>query len=243
MILVVRKRQLAPLLGSVLLILSLVITGKNAVTTVSGNVTMEAMPVVVIDAGHGGEDGGAVSRDGIQESPLNLQIALQTEQILRFLGQRTEMTRREEVSLGDTALDTIRERKVSDIHTRVRLVNECENAVALISVHQNSLPESPVTHGAQAFWNTQKEADRLAELIQDALNAAINRDRKKEPRKIQDSIYLMKHVNIPAVMVECGFLSNIEDTKKLQTEKHQVTLAVSVAAGCLRWIAGEEMTT
>lgn len=193
----------------------------------------------VVDAGHGGEDGGAVSETGVTESRLNLEIALRVNDFLRFTGQRTVLTRSGEDALH-TEGETIRARKGSDIRNRVARVNETENAV-LVSVHQNSLPSSPVTHGAQVFWNRQEGGEILARLVQDALNGAVNTDNEKQPRKIADTIYLMKNVTAPAVLVECGFLSNAAETALLQEPSHQTILAAAITAGCLRCLAGEEL--
>ena len=150
------------------------------------------------------------------------------------------MTRSEDLSICDPGLATIRERKSSDLKNRVELVNQKENAV-LLSIHQNSLPSSPVTHGAQAFWNARSGAEALAQGIQDTLNAWINTERPKEPKEIPSSIYLMKNVQSPGVLVECGFLSHTEETALLQEPSHQIKLAAAVTAGCLRTLAGEEL--
>lgn len=195
---------------------------------------------VIIDAGHGGEDGGAVSADGaVSESHLNLSVALRVNDLLRFSGQHTVMVRTEDVSIH-TGGDTIRARKASDIRNRVALVNETANAV-LLSIHQNSLPSSPITHGAQVFWNQQDGAESLANVVQDSLNTVINPENPKQPRRIPDTIYLMKHAAAPAILVECGFLSNKEDTERLQDPAHQIKLAAAITTGCLRCLAGEEV--
>ena len=110
----------------------------------------------------------------------------------------------------------------------------------LLSIHQNSLPSSPVTHGAQTFWNRQEGAEALARTLQAGLNPVVNTHRAKEPKPIPDSIYLMNHVDAPAVLVECGFLSNREEAARLQQEDYQKTLAAVIAAGYLRWMAGED---
>lgn len=197
-------------------------------------------PIIwIIDAGHGGEDGGAVSPIGITESGLNLDIALRTNDLLRFTGQRTRLTRADGNAIH-TEGETIRARKASDIRNRVALVNGTENAV-LVSIHQNSLPSSPVTHGAQVFWNRQEGGETLAQLVQDSLNGAINIGNEKQEKKIPDTIYLMKHVTAPAILVECGFLSHPEETKLLQDPSHQIKLAAAMTAGCLRALAGEEL--
>ena len=195
---------------------------------------------VVIDPGHGGEDGGAVSPGGVQESHINLAVSKQLHDLLRFAGVPTVMTREEDVTICDEGLGTIRARKTSDIRNRVAIVNGTENAV-LLSIHQNSLPSSRVTHGAQVFWNTGEGAEALAGVVQDALNTAVNAGNEKLPRKIPATIYLMNHVTAPAILVECGFLSNSSETVKLQEPSYQLKLAAAVATGYLRCLAGEEV--
>lgn len=198
------------------------------------------LPVtVIVDPGHGGEDGGAVSADGSSESQLNLAVATQVNDLLRFAGQRTIMTRTEDVSIH-TEGSTIRARKASDIRNRVALVNGTEQSV-LLSIHQNSLPSSPVTHGAQVFWNQQAGAEELARVVQDSLNSTINAGNEKHPKQIPGTIYLMKHVTAPAILVECGFLSNAEETAKLQEPSYQMKLAAAITTGYLRCLAGEEV--
>lgn len=196
---------------------------------------------VVVDAGHGGEDGGAVSPDGVEESRINLEIAMRVNDLLRFAGQETVLTRREDVTIADPDLATVRQRKASDLQNRVALVNSTENAV-LLSIHQNSLPSSVVTHGAQVFWNQREGAEMLAETVQDTLNAWINTGNEKKPKPIPATIYLMKNITAPGVIVECGFLSNPEETVQLQQPSYQLKLAAAVAAGYLRCRTGEEIS-
>ena len=195
--------------------------------------------VWVVDPGHGGEDGGAVSPEGVTESKLNLEIALRLNDLLRFTGQKTVMTRTEDRSIH-TQGDTIRARKASDIRNRVELVNALENGV-LLSIHQNSLPSSPITHGAQVFWNRQEGGETLAQALQKALNDAVNIGNEKNSKRIPDTIYLMKHITPPAALIECGFLSNAKETRLLQESSYQIKLAAAVTAGCLRALAGEEL--
>lgn len=195
---------------------------------------------VVVDAGHGGEDGGATSPDGVEESHINLEIALRVNDLLRFAGQRTRLTRSEDITISDPNLATMRQRKVSDLKNRVEIVNSTRNAV-LLSIHQNSLPSSVVTHGAQVFWNRQEGAEELAGTVQDSLNRCINIKNEKHPKPIPDTIFLMKHITVPGIIVECGFLSNVEETARLQTPSYQLKLAVAVAGGYLCCAAGEEV--
>ena len=192
----------------------------------------DAPVTVVIDPGHGGEDGGAVSPGGVPESQINLAVSLRVHDLLRFAGQRTRLTRSEDVTICDEGLDTMRQRKSSDLKNRVRIVEETENAI-LLSIHQNSLPSSPVTHGAQVFWNRREGAESLAGQVQDALNAGINAGNEKRSRQIPDTIYLMKNITAPGVLVECGFLSNGPETERLQDPDYQLRLATAIAAGYL----------
>ena len=193
----------------------------------------EERVTLVIDPGHGGEDGGAVSADGaVKESGLNLSIVLRVEDLMTFLGQPTVMTRREDVSIHSQEAATARQKKVSDLHNRVALVNGTEGAV-LLSIHQNSLPSSTVTHGAQVFWNSKEGADALAQSVQDALNTAVNVGNEKKTKAIPATIYLMKNINAPGILVECGFLSNREETAMLQQPAYQTRLAAAITAGCL----------
>lgn len=242
MILLIRKRTLLYtwLAVCIMGLSAIFLAGSRQAFTPTGAMGQGSrVQTVVIDPGHGGEDGGAVADDGTEESGINLAVSLRLEGIFRFLGVPTEMTRREDVMVCDSGLATLRQRKVSDIHNRAALVNQTPGAV-LLSIHQNSLPSSPVTHGAQVFWNRQEGAEALAGQMQELLNEKINTHRPKEAKRISDGIYLMNHVNVPAVLVECSFLSNREEAARLQQEDYQKTLAAVIAAGYLRWMAGED---
>lgn len=199
------------------------------------------LPVtVVVDPGHGGEDGGAVSTDGsVTESQINLNVAQRVFDLLVLTGQNTIMTRTEDISIHSISAETARQKKISDLHNRAALVNGTENAV-LLSIHQNSLPSSPVTHGAQVFWNTKPGADELAQSVQDALNLTINSGNEKHTKQIPSTIYLMKNITVPGILVECGFLSNAEETLRLQEPAYQIKLAAAVTAGYLS--AREELS-
>ena len=241
MILLIRKRTLLYTWLAVCMIglSAIFLAGSRRAFTPTGAMGQGSrVQTVVIDPGHGGQDGGAVAADGTAESEINLAVSLRLEGILRFAGVPTEMTRREDVMVCDPGLSTMRQRKVSDIHNRVELVNGIPGAV-LLSIHQNSLPSSPVTHGAQAFRNREPEAEALAQTMQDTLNTVVNTHRAKEPKQIAESIYLMNHVTVPAVLVECGFLSNEEETARLRQGEYQTKLAAAIAAGYLQWAAGE----
>ena len=134
----------------------------------------------------------------------------------------------------DPGLATMRQRKVSDLHNRASFVNGVPNAV-LLSIHQNSLPSSPVTHGAQTFWNRQEGAEALARTLQAGLNPVVNTHRAKEPKPIPDSIYLMNHVDAPAVLVECGFFSLAFVDALVLSVVLGLRVALGIACGVLAW--------
>ena len=234
-LLIITKRAVRLLILTVLVLLflpaALRLTRDRVMPAFSGKDVI-ASQTIVIDAGHGGEDGGAVASDGTVESGINLEIAKRLELVFAFLGHNTSMTRREDVSIHSDDAETIRQKKVSDLKNRVQLVNGTPDPV-LISIHQNSLPTVPSVHGAQVFFGKVEPGGEIAASIQNALNLSVNQGAEKKPKAIDPGIYLMKNVQCPAVLVECGFLSNAEETKKLNTSSYQTRLAIAVAAGFL----------
>ena len=223
-IVVVKKSRLIWGAAS-LLAVALMLSAPKAAETFS---PAETVPLtVIVDAGHGGEDGGAVAADGTKESGINLSIALKTEALLVFLGCDTKMTRETDISIHDDMAETLRQKKVSDLKNRAALVNGTKGAV-LLSIHQNSLPQDTSVRGAQAFYN--EPGKHIAESIQQALNTAVNA-KTKEAKAAPKSVYLMKNAVVPAVLVECGFLSNGEETALLQEENQQKKLACTIVAG------------
>ena len=189
--------------------------------------------VWVIDAGHGGEDGGAVAADGSKESDMNLAIARRLDALLVLLGEETRMTRTEDISIHDGSASTLREKKRSDLENRVELVNSTQGAI-LVSIHQNSLPSSKRTHGAQVFFRKEEGSAALANAVQHALNETVNLENEKTEKAIDPSIYLMKNVTAPAILIECGFLSNENETALLKSADYQQKLAVVIASGLLQ---------
>lgn len=206
--------------------------GSAAYTSAFSASSFDEGPTVVVDAGHGGEDGGAVAADGTVEAGLNLAIALRTRDLLTFAGVDTVMTRSGDAAIYDDSAATLREKKVSDLKNRAALVNDTPNAV-LLSIHQNSLPSSPATHGAQVFFNGAEGAVPLASGVQEALNQAVNTEKAKSPAAIGSSVYLMQNITAPGILVECGFLTNEAEAALLQTPEHQLRLAAAITAGLL----------
>ena len=193
--------------------------------------------VLVIDPGHGGFDGGALAEDGTVEAQVNLAVALQMEDLARLIGVETVMTRREDTALDDPKAGTIRQRKSSDLKNRAELANSVSGGV-LVSIHQNSLPEVRSVHGAQVFYNHAQGSEQLALAVQDALNRVVN-DRPKESKAAGKNIYLLCHTTAPAILVECGFLSNAQETELLNTPVHQTRLAVTILAAVMGQLSQE----
>ena len=192
---------------------------------------------LVLDAGHGGEDGGAVSLSGVPESGINLAIVQKLDQLLGLYGEAPLLLRSEDISLHDDSAQTLREKKVSDLHNRVARIEETEHAV-LLSVHQNTFPDGKY-HGAQVFYSNGELSQPLAQLTQETLRAALDPGNTREAKPIPDSVYLMNHITCPEILVECGFLSNAEEDLLLQSGAYQTKLASALAASWLQWLDEE----
>ena len=200
--------------------------GNWATQTVSSMIPMARQGTVVIDAGHGGVDGGATSCTGVPESRINLEIALQREDLFPMLGYRTLMIRRTDVSVF-TSGDTIAAKKVSDLRQRVRIVNETENSV-LVSIHQNTFSDSRYS-GAQVFYGKEEWSGELAERVQRSFVSILNPGSNRAA-KPAEGVYLMQNITRPGILVECGFLSNPEEEAKLRDKAYQQKLCAILAA-------------
>ena len=200
--------------------------GNIAITAIAEKIPMERSDTIIIDAGHGGEDGGATSCSGKLESSFNLEIALKLNDLLHLLGYQTQMIRTTDRSVY-TQGDTIAAKKVSDLKQRVKTVNETEDAL-LISIHQNTFPESRY-RGAQVFYGPAGESRQLADNLQTAFIETINPGSNRKSKKA-DGIYLMQHIDCTGILVECGFLSNPEEEAMLQTEEYQRRICCVIGA-------------
>lgn len=210
----------------ILVCIILSISVERTVTTISENRIVQRNIVFVIDAGHGGEDGGAVSCTGITESSINLQIALRLDDLLHLLGYETVMIRKTDISVYTDGA-TIAARKLSDLKQRVKMVNETEHGI-LLSIHQNIFPEGKY-HGAQVFYNDHSGAKEMAQALQNNFAATINSGSKRQCKSAKD-IYLMDHIRHPGLLIECGFLSNAEEEGKLRSEEYQKKICCVIAS-------------
>ena len=196
---------------------------------------------LIIDAGHGGEDGGAVSLSGALESHINLAIAKRLNGVLGLYGVRTVLLREEDISLHTKEAQSLRLKKNSDLHNRVNLVNGQDDAV-LLSIHQNSYPDKRYS-GAQVFYAPTEGSREMAQIMQETLRATLNPENNRLEKQIPDTIYLMNHIFCPGILVECGFLTHPQEEQLLQSAGYQTKLAVALAGGYLRSNTYEERET
>ncbi len=206
---------------------SFVVSKKKAVDASSDNLTDKT---IIIDAGHGGPDGGTSAADGTLEKTLNLQIALKLEETLNAMGLNTVMTRSEDISIHDESADTIRKKKISDLKNRLSIINNTDNSI-FVSIHQNHFSES-VYNGTQVFYSKNNPGSiLLADSIRQSVVSVLQKENTREIKQSGTDIYLLYHAESPSVMVECGFLSNKDDTEKLKDENYQRKLAFVIAMG------------
>lgn len=186
--------------------------------------------VIIIDPGHGGEDGGAQSESGILEKHINMSISNYLNELFSFFGYDTVMTRTDDRLIYDSGCNTIREKKVSDIHNRMTILENNPDAVFL-SIHQNHFDGSSC-RGTQVFYSGNNDrSERIAQSIQETVVSDIQQDNKRKIKKSGSEIYLLCHAESPAVMVECGFLSNPEEAQKLNTDEYQKIMAFEIFKG------------
>ena len=191
---------------------------------------------VVLDAGHGGEDGGATGVSGTSEAALNLDISLRLRDLLRLCGARVSMIRETDTAVYSDGCRTISEKKVSDIKNRTETVNQTENAL-LLSVHQNFFTEGKY-HGAQVFYAKTPGSQALAEQLQANLALGLEPGNRRQCKK-SDGVYLMEHIGCTGVLVECGFLSNYEEEQRLLQPEYQKKLAAVIAGTLSVWLSEE----
>ena len=182
----------------------------------------------------GGEDGGAVSENGISEANINLQIALKLQNLLEQSGATVILTRSTDEAIYDANSDgSMRQKKVSDLKNRVKIGNS-SFADVFVSIHLNKIPQEQY-YGWQTFYkNNNEQSKQLAESIQNNLNEAIQKENNRLAKTIQN-IYIVDNVEIPMTIVECGFLSNHEELKDLQTEQYQEKIAWGIYNGIMDW--------
>ena len=208
--------------------------GQDRSVPVSAAAGAESSRTLILDAGHGGEDGGASTASGEKESCINLAIVRKTGTLMAFLGVEPTLTRDKDISLHSDGAETIRQKKVSDLKNRVALVEDTPDAI-LISVHQNHFTDSRYG-GAQVFFNAGDVSRQWGEDTQEVLRQVLNPGNNRSAKLISDGIYLFDHISCPALLVECGFLSSGEEAALLLTDPYQRQVAMALAGAYCREI-------
>ncbi len=229
------KLSFAYLITLGLLILGLQL-GSRTVTVIAENRPVENRRCIIIDPGHGGEDGGAISCTGKPESGYNLEISLRLRDLMHLLGYKTRMIRTTDISVY-TSGETIAQKKISDLKERVRIVNSTENAI-LLSIHQNRFTDSRYS-GAQVFYASTEDSQELAKSLQSALIAAVNPGSHRSSKPCE-GIYLMEKIHCTGLLIECGFLSNPEEEAKLSSWDYQKKLCCVIASVVSEFVNSKE---
>lgn len=205
-----------------------VASSKQTVQTVSLPVSNK---VIVLDAGHGKPDEGAQSSNGTTEAETNLKITLKVQSLLEQSGATVVLTRSDENAIYDLDKTTLRQKKISDIHNRVKIGNE-SSADIFVSIHLNKISQQQY-YGWQCFYKQNDEkSTALAKSLQENLNDSIQKENKRVAMKL-DNVYIIKHVEIPISIVECGFLSNPEEEAQLLNDDYQNRLAWGIYNGIM----------
>ena len=207
----------------------------KAVTTFSESEEPERLHTIVIDAGHGGIDGGATSCSGVLESQLNLEIALRLNDLMHLLGMDTLMIRTDDRSVY-TEGESIAAKKVSDLKQRVSMIEQTDNTV-LVSIHQNHYTDAKYS-GAQVFYAPTNDSETIAKQMQTSFVQTLNPGSRRQAKKA-DSIYIMQHITCPGVLVECGFISNAQEEYQLRTPEYQQKVCAVIATQLSMFLYGD----
>lgn len=193
--------------------------------------------VIVIDAGHGIPDEGAQSSRGVTEAQTNLKIALKVQSLLEQSGATVILTRSDENAIYDLDSKTLKQKKISDIHNRVKIGNQ-SSADIFVSIHLNKIPQEQYWGWQCFFKEGNEESTKLAKSLQNNLNEAIQKENKRVAMKL-NTVYIMKYVEIPISIVECGFLSNQEEEQQLLDDNYQNKLAWGIYNGIMDYFYEE----
>jgi len=189
---------------------------------------------IIIDAGHGGEDGGAIGKNGTKEKDLNLSISLKLKNALIKNGFNVQMTRETDTMLSEP--DEKKHKKRSDLNNRVKMTRKFENGIFL-SIHMNYY-DSPAQKGAQMFYSVNNEKSKLlAMCIEKEFKTSVDPDNKRVSKPAGNEIFIMKHIKLPACLIECGFISNREEEKLLNDAAYQDKIVNAIVTGVKKYIS------
>ena len=232
-------KQLAePFMGFLLLFLVFLVSRYGTEQVLSeqalAGLKQPKQPVVVVDAGHGGNDPGKVAVNGSLEKDINLAIAKRLAWYLEQADVTVIMTRDSDSGLYSP---TDSRKKTSDMQRRCQIMNESKADLA-VSIHQNSYHDEEISGGQVFYYADSAPGKRLAERIQKRFDSVLGAENRRQP-KANESYYLLLHAECPAVIVECGFLSNWREASLLGDEEYQDRMAYTIHMGILEYLNGE----
>ena len=216
----------------------IILTVESTKDASTNNISSYNSPVIIIDAGHGGEDGGAVVQDNILEKDINLTIAQKTNEIISLFGFTTFMIRETDRLIYDSESTTLRQKKNSDLRNRLNVMNNFQDAL-FVSIHQNKYENSRVW-GAQTFYSPNDEKSPiLAEFIQGSIITLLQNNNKRVIKEIGTNVFVIYNATKPAVMIECGFISNNDELLRLKDDSYQNKMSFSISYGILNYYISE----
>ena len=220
---------------AVLCIISLAFSLHGIIADVPTMADFTALPVIVIDAGHGGVDGGAVGADGTVEKDINLHICLILRDMFLANGFDVVMTRETDVSIHDDGITSTKKQKTSDLHNRLKMVNNTPGCIFL-SIHQNKFGDKR-SSGAQVFYSpNHPESERLAATMQAAFVRNLQPENTRLHKKAGKNLFLMYESQCPSVLIECGFLSNENELIQLKDTEHQSKIAFTAFCAVMEFL-------
>jgi N-acetylmuramoyl-L-alanine amidase len=226
------------LLFFLVLVCSLFLNRKLDSAVVSANYKIPT--TVILDAGHGGFDGGAVAKDGTLEKDINLSITMRLKDLFLLGGYNVVMIREQDMGLDTNSDESIGKRKISDMKKRLEIVNSNQDSI-FISIHQNKF-DSDIVRGAQVFHSPNEcGSDLLADCIQKSFASRLQKDNNRIVKKADKNIYLLYNANIPSVIVECGFLSNTKELALLKNDEYQKKVSFTIYCGFLEYLKKDEV--
>jgi len=223
--------------------LTFVLIGCFVVLAICARITERALPtaaaasdkpVIVLDAGHGGMDSGAVGANGVLEKDVNLSIVLALREMFRMSGFDVVLTREEDISIYDAGVEGIRNQKLNDMDNRLEIIQKYPDSIFLC-IHQNNYTD-PRYFGGQMFYNNNNPKNRtLAQIMQNRF-AKLQEGNDREIKLTGNELFLLKSNKNPSLMIECGFLSNPDEEQKLATWEYQQKVAFTIYGGVMEFL-------
>ena len=230
----IKKRRVTSFLAVLLLSFPVIMYAVHSKKLLAASHTENSVPTLVIDAGHGGIDSGAIAADGTKESELNLAIALKLRALAEFCGLNNSMIRQDDVTMSDTPAYS----EHRDLQRRAELVNMCADCV-YISIHQNCYPTGQPS-GSLVIYSSQAGSEDLGKRTHSNLISCLNPDNRRVAEPAEDKYYVLSHVECPAILVECGFMSNFSEMERLRSSDYQTSLAAVLLASFIQYAQNSE---